>query len=104
MSEGAFPLGAAFNGSDAHGNLTGEYRNAAAVGVADEVDNVFREVGPPIHHGDQDALDLEVGVHFAPDFAVGLEQLFQAFRREELRLGRYEQRVRRDQGVDGQDI
>ncbi len=104
MLEYAFPLGTALDGADAHGYLALEHLHAAAVGRANEIDNILGEIWALIHHGDENALYLEVGVHFAAHLAVGLEQQFKALCREELWLGRYQHAVRRNEGVDGQNV
>ena len=101
MGEDAFPFSTALDCPDAHGDLAIEHLHAAAVCGTDKVNNVPGEVGTAVHHGDENAFHLEIGVHFALYLAVGLEQQLQSFCREELRLGGDQHAVGCDKRVDG---
>ena len=80
-----------------HGVVDAASQKAAHVGR-----DLLGEVVAAVEHGQDHALDLELGIQAAPDPLDGAQQEAQALEREELALQGHQHRLRRDQGVDRQ--
>ena len=78
MGKNAFALGADFLCPDRMGNLGAEHLDFAAVGFSQQGGDLLGEVGSVVHHRQQYAVDLELGVDLPLHLIYGLEQLFQA--------------------------
>ena len=100
--ENAFSGRAGFGSADRTGNGLVEHFDLAAVSTPDQIVDLLSIVGAAVGHGQQDALDFQLGVDLPPDFLHRLQKLFQALRRQVLRLHRNQGGVRRCQGIDGQ--
>ena len=86
MGENALALGAGLLGPDRMGNLGAEHLDFAAIGLPQQGGDLFRKIGSAVHHRQQDAVDLELGVQLPLDLADGGQQLFQALGGQVLRL------------------
>ena len=71
---------------------------------ADVGDDLVREIVARVEHGQHDAVDRQVRIERRPHLLDGLQQLRQAFEREELALQRHQDRVRRRHRVDGEQV
>ena len=78
MGKNALALGADFLRPDRMGNFRAEHLDFAAVGFPQQGGNLLGEVGAVIHHRQQDAVNLELGVDLPLHLVYSLEQLFQA--------------------------
>ena len=78
MGKNTFSLGADFLCPDRMGNLGAEYLDFAAVGLPQQGGNLLGKVGAVIHHRQQYAVDLELGIDLPLHLVYGLEQRFQA--------------------------
>ena len=79
-------LGADFLGTDGMGNLGAKHLDFAAVGLPQQGGDLLGKVGAVVHHRQQYAVDLELGVDLPLHLVYGLEQLFQALGGQVLRL------------------
>ena len=70
--------------------------------TADLVGDVSRQLGPGVEHGQDDALDVELGVQVVADEVEGGKQLGQSFQGVVLALQRDQNGVGGRQRVDGQ--
>ena len=70
--------------------------------LTNQIADLFSVVGAVVGHGQQNTLDFQLGVDLPSDLLYGLQKLFQAFRRQVLRLHRNQGSVCRRQCVDGQ--
>ena len=68
------------------GNLGAEHLNFAAVGLPQQGGDLLGKVGAAVHHRQQDAIDLELGVQLPLDLVDGGQQLLQALGGQVLRL------------------
>ena len=86
--------------------VAGDHRRVDLAGevALDLLRHLHREVGARVVHREQHALQLDAGVQRALDDAHGVEQVAQALQRKILRLHRHQQRVRRAQGVQRQQL
>ena len=100
MGKNAFALGADFLCPDRMGNLGAEHLDFAAIGLPQQGGNLLGEVGAVVHHRQQYAVDLELGVDLPLHLIYGLEQLFQALGGQILRLNGDYDPVGGGQGVD----
>ena len=100
MGEDALALGAGLFGPDRVGYLGAEYLDFAAVGLPQQGCNLFSKVGAVVHHRQQDAVDLELGVQLPLDLVDGGQQLLQALGGQILRLNGDYDPVGGGQGVD----
>ena len=82
------------------GNLGAEHLDFAAIGLPQQGGNLLGEVGAVVHHRQQYAVDLELGVDLPLHLVYGLEQLFQALGGQVLRLNGDYDPVGGGQGVD----
>lgn len=82
----ALSFGADLLSPDGVRNLRNEYFNFGTVGFPQQGADLFCKVGAPIHHRQQDAVNLRFGIDLPPHFADGLQQLFQSFGGQILRL------------------
>ena len=71
-----------------------------AIGLPQQGGNLLGEVGAVVHHRQQYAVDLELGVDLPLHLVYGLEQLFQALGGQVLRLNGDYDPVGGGQGVD----
>ena len=100
MGKNAFALGADLLCPDRMGNLGAEHLDFAAVGLPQQGGNLLGEVGAVVHHRQQYAVDLELGVDLPLHLVYGLEQLFQALGGQVLRLDGDYDPVGGGQGID----
>ena len=100
MGKNAFALGADLLCPDRMGNLGAEHLDFAAIGLPQQGGNLLGEVGAVVHHRQQYAVDLELGVDLPLHLVYGLEQLFQALGGQVLRLNGDYDPVGGGQGVD----
>ena len=100
MGKNAFALGADFLCPDRMGYLGAEHLDFAAVGLPQQGGDLLGEVGAVVHHRQQYAVDLELGVDLPLHLVYGLEQLFQALGGQVLRLNGDYDPVGGGQGVD----
>ena len=100
MCEDALALGADLLGSNRVGNLGAEHLDFAAVGLPQQGGDLLGKVGAVVHHRQQYAVDLELGVDLPLHLVYGLEQLFQALGGQVLRLNGDYDPVGGGQGVD----
>ena len=75
MGKNAFALGADLLCPDRMGNLGAEHLDFAAVGLPQQGGDLFGEVGPAVHHRQQDTVNLELGIDLPLDLIDCLEQL-----------------------------
>src|SRR5215472_15383693 len=68
------------------------------------VGNLARERSPVVVHGEENALDREVGIQRAPDAHEGIQQLRHAFQGQVFALDRDENRTGRYQGIQRKQI
>ena len=66
MGENALALGTDFLCPDRMGNLGAKHLDFAAVGFAQQGGDLLGKVGTVVHHRQQDAVDLELGVQLSP--------------------------------------
>src|SRR5699024_513408 len=78
MGKNAFALGADLLCPDRMGNLGAEHLDFAAIGLPQQGGNLLGEVGAVVHHRQQNAVNLELGVQLPLDLVDGGQQLFQA--------------------------
>ena len=77
MGEDALALGAGLLGPDRVGYLGAEHLDFAAVGLPQQGGDLLGKVGAVVHHRQQDAVDLELGVQLPLDLVrMRLEVLF----------------------------
>lgn len=100
MGKNAFALGADLLCPDRMGNLGAEHLDFAAIGLPQQGGNLLGEVGAVVHHRQQYAVDLELGVDLPLHLVYDLEQLFQALGGQVLRLNGDYDPVGGGQGVD----
>ena len=74
----------------------------AAVGLTDERVDLPCQCGTAVHHGQHNAVHLQLRVELPFHAGDGSQKLFQSFGWKILRLHRDNHAVRRSQGVDGQ--
>ena len=80
MLENARAHGTDFRSTDRPGNSLLEHLDLAAVSTPNQIVDLLSIVGAAVGHGQQDALDFQLGVDLPPDFLHSLQKLFQAFR------------------------
>ena len=68
------------------GNLAAEHLDFATVGFPQQGGDLLGIVGAVVHHRQQYAVDLELGIELLLHLIYGLEQLFQALGGQVLRL------------------
>ena len=102
MLENALTHGTDFRSTDRPRNGLVKHLDPAAVGTPNQVVDLLSIVGAAVSHGQQDALDFQFRVDLPSDLLHGLQKLFQAFRRQVLRLHRNQGGVRRCQCIHGQ--
>ena len=100
MGKNAFALGADLLCPDRMGNLGAEHLDFAAIGLPQQGSDFLGKVGAVVHHRQQYAVDLELGVDLPLHLIYGLEQLFQALGGQILRLNGDYDPVGGGQGVD----
>ena len=100
MGKNALALGADFLCLDRMGNLGAEHLDFAAIGLPQQGSNLLGEVGAVVHHRQQYAVDLELGVDLPLHLVYGLEQLFQALGGQVPRLNGDYDPVGGGQGVE----
>src|SRR5699024_4168801 len=86
VSIDALALGAGLLGPDRVGYLGAEHLDFATVGLPQQGGDLFGKVGAVVHHRQQDAVNLELGVQLPFDLADGGQQLLQALGGQILRL------------------
>ena len=86
MGEDTLALGAGLFGPDRVGDLGAEHLDFAAVGLPQQSGDLSGKVGTVVHHRQQDAVDLELGVQLPLDLVDGGQQLLQALGGQILRL------------------
>ena len=102
MGKNALALGADLLCPDRVGNLTGKYLDFTAVVLPQQCADLLCEVRAAVHHGQQDAVDLELRVNLPPYLVDRREELFQALGREVFRLDGNQYPVGGGKGVDRQ--
>ncbi len=91
MGKNAFSLGADFLCPDRMGDFRSKYLDFAAVGFPQQGGDLLGEVGAVVHHRQQDAVNLELGVDLPLHLIYCLEQLLQTLGGQILRLdGNYD--------------
>ena len=100
MGKDALALCAGLGGTNRVRNLRIEYPDFAAVGIAEQPADLPSEVRPAVHHGQQDAIDLQPGIDLPANPGDRLKQLLQTLCREVLRLNRNQYAVRSGQRID----
>ena len=86
MSINTLALGAGLFGPDRVGDLGAEHLDFAAIGLPQQGGDLFRKIGSAVHHRQQNAVNLELGVQLPLDLVDGGQQLFQALGGQVLRL------------------
>src|SRR5699024_9777885 len=100
MGKNALALGADFLGPDGMGNLAPEHLDFAAIGLPQQGGDLLGKVGAVVHHRQQYAVNLELGIDLPLHLVYGLEQLFQALGGQILCLDGDYDPVGGGQGVD----
>ena len=100
MGKDAPALCAGLGSTNRMRNLRIEYPDFAAVGIAEQPADLFAEVRPAVHHGQQDAVDLQPGIDLSAYPGYRLKELLQTLCREILRLNRNQYAVRSGQRID----
>ena len=85
---------------DRMGNFCAKHLDFAAVGFPQQGGDLLGKVGAIIHHRQQDAINLELGIDLPLHLVYGLEQLFQALGGQIFRLDGDYDPVGSRQGVD----
>ena len=78
MGKNTLALGADFLCPDGMGNFCAEHLDFAAVGLPQQGSDLLGKVGAIVHHCQQYAVDLELGIDLPLHLIDRLEQLFQA--------------------------
>ena len=102
MLENALTHGTDLRSADRPGNGLVEHFDLAAVSTPDQIVDLLSIVGAAVGHGQQDALDFQLGVDLPPDFLHSLQKLFQTLCRQILRLHGNQGGVCCCQCIDGQ--
>lgn len=91
-----------FLGPDGMGNLAAENLDLSSVGFPKQVGNVLGKVGAAVHHGHENAVNLEPGIDLPFHLADGLQQKLQTFSGQVFCLHRDKHPIGGGQGIDGQ--
>ena len=75
VSKNALAFRADFRGADGMRNGRGKHFDFAAVGFAQQGRNFTGICCADIYHGQQDAVNLQLGVNLSPYFGDGLQKL-----------------------------
>ena len=102
MGVDARSLGGDFRGPHGAGNLRIKHLDAPAVGIADQRSNFPGVGGSRVHHGHEDAVDLQPRVDLPMHLGDGLQQLLQTLGGKVVGLHRDDDPIRCRKGVDGQ--
>src|SRR5699024_3903324 len=78
VGEDTLALGAGLFGPDRVGDLGAEHLNCAAIGLPQQSGDFFGKVGTVVHHRQQNAVNLELGVQLPLDLVDSGQQLLQA--------------------------
>lgn len=72
--------------------------------VAEVIGHLAGEIGAVVEHGEQNAFDGEIVLKSFTNALDGVDKLRDAFEGEEFALDGNDDRVRRDEGVDGEEV